>query len=271
VISAIALHKLLVVLCALAFAFLGVLGGAARKGTYTAASTLEVGKVNPNSPGFYGFVQSASDLATAFSRAIYAAPVLAAAHSQVGLSASQASGRLSAEPIPNSPAFRVIATGPTSRAAALLANVASRALIAYESQSNSYSPETHRLLTAYRAASLHLIQATAQAKRAEIQYLARRDPARRSQLEEAQASRAAASLKAQALASGYQLNAQSATTTELVSLLAGATTAASDRKSKIELLGFVGLLGGLVIGCTLAVLLEQDGRLSRISRGPRNG
>jgi uncharacterized protein involved in exopolysaccharide biosynthesis len=269
--GAIARHKLLVVLCALTFALLGVLGGAARKGTYTAASTLQVGKVNPNSPGFYGFVQSASDLATAFSRAIYAAPVLAAVHSQLGLSASQASGRLSAEPIPNSPAFRVIATGPARGTAARLANVTSEALIAYVAQSNSYSPATRRLLTAYRAASLVLIQATAQTKRAEIQYVARRDSARRSRLEGAQAGRAAASLKAQALASSYQLSAQSATTTELVSLLAGATTAASDRKSKIELLGFVGLLGGVIIGCTLAVLLERDGRLSRKSRGSSNG
>jgi uncharacterized protein involved in exopolysaccharide biosynthesis len=250
-------HRLLIVLCAVACAVLGVLGGAARKGTYTAASTLQVGKVNPNSPGFYGFVQSASDLAAAFSRAIYAAPVLAAAHGQLGLSASQASARLSAEPIPNSPAFRVIATGPSAGAATRLANVTGKALIAYEAQSNTYSPESRRLLAAYRAASLGLIQATAQTKRAEIKYVARHDAARRSTLESAQATRAAASLKAQALASGYQLSAQSASTTELVSLLAGATTATSDRKSNIELLGFIGLLGGLVLGCGLALVLEQ--------------
>jgi uncharacterized protein involved in exopolysaccharide biosynthesis len=255
--GAITRHRLLIGLCALAFAAIGVIGGAVRKGTYTAASTLQVGKVNPNSPGFYGFVQSASDLAAAFSRAIYAAPVLAAAHSQLGLSASEASARLSAAPIPNSPAFRVIATGPTRGTAALLANVTGEALIAYEAQSNTYSAESRRLLTAYRSASLGLIQARAQAKRAEIQYLARHDVARRSRLESAQAGRAAASLKAQALASGYQLDAQSAGTTELVSLLAGATTAASDRKSRTELLGFIGLLGGVVIGCGAALVLEQ--------------
>jgi hypothetical protein len=214
--------------------------------------------VNPNSPGFFGFVQSASDLATAFSRAIDAAPVLASVHAQLGLSASQAAARLSAEPIPNSPAFRVIAAGPSSHSAKRLANVTSRALIAYEAQSNSYSPESERLLTAYRAASLSLVHASSQTSRAARSYAKRHDSARRSRLESAEATRAAASLHAQALASGYQLSEQSTSTRELISLLAGATSSTSDRRSKVELLGFIGLLGGLVIGCALAVLL--DGR-----------
>jgi len=271
VVGAIARHRLLVGLCAFAFAVAGVLAGVARTGTYTAASTLQVGKVNPNSPGFYGFVQSASDLATTFSRAIDAAPVLAAVHTQLGLSVGQASARLSAEPIPSSPAFRVIAAGQSPAEAVRLANVTSEALIAYEAASNSYSPESQSLLNSYRAASLNLIRAEAKTKRATRKYDAFHDSARRSQLESAQASRAAASLQAQALASGYELNAQSATTRELISLLAGATTAVSDRRSKIELFGFIGLLGGCVIGCALAFLLEQRRGRSRSPQTTSNG
>jgi hypothetical protein len=224
---------------------------------YTAASTLQVGKVNPNSPGFYGFVQSASDLATAFSRAIGAAPVLATVGTRLGLSPTQAVARLSAEPIPNSPAFRVIAAGSTPRKAVDLANVTSEALVAYEAQTNSYSRESERLLGAYRAASLNLVHATAQVSRARRSYAKHRDEARRSRIERAEASRAAAALRADGVASGYRLTAQSVTTGELVSVLASATTATGNRKSRIELLGFVGLLGGLVIGTGLAVLLDQ--------------
>ena len=55
------------------------------------------------------------------------------------------------------------------------------------------------------------------------------------------------------------MSAESTDTTELVSLLSGAVTAESNHKSKIELLGFIGLLAGLVIGCALAVLREQRG------------
>jgi len=255
--TAIGRHKLLVILCAVALAALGAAAGAARKGTYTAATTLQVGKVNPNSSGFYGFVQSASDLAAVFSRAITAAPVLAAVHSQLGLAPVAAVTRLAAEPLPNSPAFRVIATGPTPRAAVSLANVTSNALIAYEAQANTYSPESQRMLDEYRNTSLTLAHANMQFSRVAQGYAAHRDSARRLALERAEASRATASLQVQALASGYQLSAQSTTTRDLISLLAGASTATSDRKSKIELLGFIGLLGGLVIGCAIALLYEQ--------------
>ncbi len=253
------------VLCALAVSAVGVAGGVARAGTYTASSTLQVGKVNPNSPGFFGFVQSASDLANVFSRAITAAPVLRAVHAKLGLSPSVAIGRLEAEPIPNSPAFRVIATGPTATAAIDLANVTSGAVIRYEADANTYSPESRRLLSAYRGASLALARADNEVTAAAGAYAQAPTPAAQLKLEDARANRAAASLRAQALAGGYQLSAQSATTRDLMSVISGAVSAVSDRKSKIELLGFVGLLGGLVIGCAVAVLRDQRGR----SRHPR--
>jgi uncharacterized protein involved in exopolysaccharide biosynthesis len=262
--SAIGRHKLLVCACALALAALGAAGGFARKGTYTAASTLQVGKVNPNSPGFYGFVQSASDLAAAFSRAVTAAPVLKTVHRRLGLPAQEAVARLAAEPIPNSPAFRVIATGPTQRAAVDLANVSSRALISYEASANTYSPESGRLLGAYRAASLDLAHARTEVESAASEYAKHPGDVARLKLENAQASRAAATLRAHALAGGYQQSAQSATTRDLISPLSGAVTAVSDRKAKIELFGFVGLLGGLAIGCALAVLWDRGrARLAR--------
>jgi len=43
----------------------------------------------------------------------------------------------------------------------------------------------------------------------------------------------------------------------LVALLAGATSASSNRSSKTELFGFLGLLIGAVVGCLFAVLLER--------------
>lgn len=256
---AIGRHKLLVVACAVVVAVLGAAAGAAGKSTYTAAASLQVGKVNPNSPGFYGFVQSASDLAAAFSRSITAAPVLATVQRKLGLSPDAAVGQLSAEPIPNSPVFRVIASAPSAAVAVRLANVTSHALIAYEGAANTYSPEGQRLLHDYRAASLQLARAETRVARATRDYAAHPDTARRSGLESAQAGKATASLQVQALSSAYQLSAESTDTTELVSLLSGAVTAESNHKSKIELLGFIGLLAGLVIGCALAVLREQRG------------
>jgi|GEM_PF-1811599 len=270
--GAIARHKLLVCGCALLLALLGAAAGFARKGTYTAASTLQVGKVNPNSPGFYGFVQSASDLATAFSRAVTAGPVLQTVHHKLGLSAEQAVGSLAAEPIPNSPAFRVIATGPSAPAAIALANVASDALMSYEAHTNTYSPESARLLGAYQAASLDLVHSERAVDAAAGEYAKHHDDAvALTKLENAQAARAADTLRAQALAGGYQQSAQSATTRDLISPLSGAVSAVSDRKSKIEFLAFMGLLGGMVIGCGLAVLVDGRKRAWRVGRSRGDG
>src|SRR4051794_40792263 len=67
---AISWNKGLVAAIAVLGAVIGLAIGMARPATYTASATLQVGQVNPNSPGFLGYVQSASSLATAFSRAI---------------------------------------------------------------------------------------------------------------------------------------------------------------------------------------------------------
>jgi Chain length determinant protein len=88
--------------------------GYERKPVWTAASSVQVGQVNPNSPGFYGFVQSATDLATTYSRAVTANGVLSIIHQKTGLSPRQAAARLTATPIPDGAAFNVIATGRSS-------------------------------------------------------------------------------------------------------------------------------------------------------------
>jgi uncharacterized protein involved in exopolysaccharide biosynthesis len=111
----IAHSKLLVCLFAVVFAVAGTAFGLSRQRTYTASATLQVGQVNPNSPGFYGYVQSAASLATAFSRAIDAEPVLATVQQKLGLAPSEAIPRLSAEPLPVSPAFRPRCGSRTSR------------------------------------------------------------------------------------------------------------------------------------------------------------
>src|SRR5947208_12880899 len=205
VIRAVRRQKLLVLLISILAAGTGAGIGAVRQPTYTATATLQVGKVNPNSPGFYGFVQSATDLAAVFSRAITAGPVLARVHARLGLSPAEAAARVSAAPIPASPAFRVIGTGSSALAARRLANATSVALIAYEGHSNTYNPDTKRLLGKYRSVSMQLARASAQVKEATQEYARYPFARQREELEHAQAARSAASLEAQALASSYQL------------------------------------------------------------------
>jgi hypothetical protein len=263
VLTAIARHKLLVCSCALIVALAGAAVGVMHRRTFTSVATLQVGQVNPNSPGFYGYVQSAAALATAFSRAIDAEPVLGTINHRLRLAPATAIERLSAEPLPSSPAFRVIATGPTEPDAVQLANVAANAVIAYEGQTNSANPAAASLLREYHDASLVLQRANATLDR-----LKRDKRASASALQSTEVARSTASVRLKAIETAYTGAVISqAPRSGLVSLLAGATSASSDHKSKIELYGFAGLLAGTILGCFAAVALER--RTTRRATGAR--
>ncbi len=253
---AIARHKLIVLLSAVALALAGVAVGHSRSVTYTASATLQVGQVNPNSPGFYGYVQSSASLATAFSRSIAAEPVLAAVQHKLKLTPAKALSRLSAAPIPQAPAFRVTATGASAHGAIALANVAATAVIAYEGQSNSANPEAESLLHEYREASVHLQHA-----REYLAHLAHRsqhESVSKTSLARAEANKDAGAARFRAIESAYNAAVLSqAPRSGLVSLVAGAANASNNHSSKMELFGFLGLLAGVVVGCAAAVLLER--------------
>jgi capsular polysaccharide biosynthesis protein len=251
-VRAIGKSKLLVVAVAMIAALLGAGLGFLRQPTYTATASLQVGQVNPNSPGFLGYTQSAASLATAFSRSVGAAPVLATVERKLQLSPQLAVSRLSAEPIPQAPVFQVVATGASERGAVRLANVAAGAVVAYESKSNSANPQARSLLRDYQRTSLALRRAVMRV--AEIDGSSA-DP---DELLKAEAEKSAAQVELEATGKAYTEAVTSQAPREgLVSFLAGATTASSDRRSTAQLYGFIGLLAGLALGCGIAVLRER--------------
>lgn len=250
---AIGRNKVLILACAIVLGLIGAAVGTKRQVTYTSSATLQVGQVNPNSPGFLGYVQSSASLATAFSRSIDAEPVLATVQTKLGLTLGEAVARLSAEPIPQAPAFQVIATGSSERAAVGLANVAAQAVIAYEGKSNSDNPEAESLLHEYREASYRLQQVAV-----ELGHLAQKKGASPEARARAEAAKNAAEVRLKAVGNSYIAAVTSqAPRNGLVSLLAGAAGASDNRSSKIELLGLIGVLAGIVVGCLAAVARER--------------
>jgi hypothetical protein len=258
-IRAISRHKLLIACLGVVVAVAGVGAGLVRQPTYTSSTTLQVGTVNLNSPSFYGFVQSASDIATVFSRSITAAPVLAEIKSKLGLGPSEATRRLSAAPIPISPGFRIIATGSSSGSAINLANTASNAVITYESHAagtTTAAPEP--VLKEYVRAAESLQNAFAVVT--QLTRARKAGSGEDAAMIRARSALDAARVHATAVGVVYQsalLGARANPPTGLVSLVAGASTASSDRSAKSELFGFIGLLAGLVAGTVLAILYEQ--------------
>ena len=264
VFAAIGRGKFIILACAVVLAIAGVAYGRSRPSTYTASATLQVGQVNPNSPGFFGYEQSAASLANSFSRAIDAEPVLATIQRTLKLAPATAAGRLSAEPLPVTPAFRVFATGPTEAAAIRLTNVASHAVIVYEGQSNNANPEARSLLHEYREASLKERNDVLR-----LAHLSRAKNASPSALANAEAERNADLVKLKAITDAYVSAISSqAPASGLVTLVAGAASATSDHSSKMQRYGLIGLIVGLVLGCAAAVLRE---RVRRPALAPQSG
>jgi capsular polysaccharide biosynthesis protein len=277
VVEAVSRSKWILMLLALLLAGAGVAVGIKRKPTWTASSTLQVGaNINPNSPGFSSFVQSATSLATTFSREITANDVLARIHRKTKLSTLSIASRLTATPVPDGAAIKVIATGPSMEAAIKLANTAADALVARESGNNfdSAAPSIYR---AYQAQATVLAHAKARLQRLQntpsqsplaststtTSTTGGPDPA----LVQAQADVSSAQARANALSTAYTqaIVAQPSVSTDLLTPLASAVGATSDRNHKIELLGFIGLAAGLLIGGAIAILREQR-RARRISQ-----
>jgi Chain length determinant protein len=264
-VGALGRYKWLVLALAVLLAAAGAAIGYQRKPVWTATASVQVGQVNPNSPGFYGFAQSATELATTYSRAITANGVLAIVHQKTGLAPQDAASHLTATPIPDGAAFNVIATGPSSQAAMKLANSAAAAMISYEaansSSGNTSGSNATALFNQYRLQSQQLAHDKAVVQKLQNQQSSSgtgtsnpTDPA----LVKAQANADLAEGRANALAAAYTqaLENQQPPGT-LLAPLASALGASSDRSHKLELFGFVGLALGLLIGATVAILLEQ--------------
>ena len=250
---AISWHRWLVIACAVVCCAAGIAYGAVvRKPVYTSTATLQVGEVNPNSPGFLGYTQSAASLATAFARSIDAQPVLAQVEGELGLPAGKAIPRLSSAPIPLSPAFQVIATGPSAEGSMALANTTANAVVAYEAKTNSANPQAKALLSEFQKAALAVHRS-----KHEVSTLQKESASERTVLE-AEANRSAAKVKLQAIENAYVAAVTSQAPRQgLVTVLATATSASNDRKSKIEMYGLLGLVVGLAIGCAAALFRER--------------
>jgi uncharacterized protein involved in exopolysaccharide biosynthesis len=268
IVAALSRYKWLVLGLAALLTVCGLATGIKRKPVFSSTSTVQVGQVNPNSPGFYGFVQSATALATTFSRAITANGVLSIIHQKTGLTPMQAASRLTATPVPDGAAFNVIATGPTSQSAVNLANTAAAAMVSYEAVNNSTAgtgtSNATSLFNAYRAQTAQLANDKAIVQKLQNQASANASSsgstsnATKPSLVKAEANEDLAQGRANALAAAYTqaLENQQPPGTMLLPL-SSALTASSDRKHKLELYGFAGLAIGLLLGGATALVLEQ--------------
>jgi hypothetical protein len=249
-------HPLAVVLPAVLGLAAGLAVAASRPTVYSASAVLAVEQLNANSPGaLAGYAQAAPKLAETYSRGIVAESVVTEVASRTGATTAQVHSRLSANPVPSTPVLHVQGRGPTADGAVAMANAGSEALVSYVAVTGSSTEVSDSLFARYEIAALALQRALARRDDAEGAYRSETSTATRKALLRARAAVEAAQLKVDTLRANYQLSQQGEAGSNPLQVVSPATNATSDRLSKMQLFGFLGLLAGVVVGLAVAVLL----------------
>ncbi len=176
------------------------------------------------------------------------------------LSGSVVTSSLTSAPIPNSPEFDIVGTGNSSSQAVAITNSATNAVLNYVNALGSHASGGGQLLSSYQAAAAKLSRDTAAYNAA----AARGD---RAGVAAATALKSRDQLVATSIGQSYTAALQANPPTTGVHKLTTAFAATNDRKSKIELLGFIGFVVGLVVGAAMAMLrgTQEVRRARRLS------
>jgi uncharacterized protein involved in exopolysaccharide biosynthesis len=237
-----------------AAAALALRGGA----EYTAKSQLAVAPPDLEQPGaLTGFSDAAQGLASSYSRSVSADAVLDRTARATGLSRAQVRSRVDATSTPESPVFRISATGDTPEEAARLANAATAALVGYvRSNAGSGGGASGDPLEAYREAAAEAAAAGNVLDRVKTDYEALPTATNRERLETAQTEFDVADLRATALRESYLESGGAAAALVRVESEADSGTAVRDKTWQKYV--FAAGVAGLLIGLALAMLRAQS-------------
>jgi capsular polysaccharide biosynthesis protein len=242
----------------LALVAISLVLGLERPPRYTATANLSVGHVFVNNPaGIPTLVEATRSLASVYSRAINAGAVREDTARRLGRRSFQVSGRLSATPIPETPLIKVSAASDSEREALALANAGSLALAGYVNRQLRRDGELAALGKQYRQAALRYRQRLDAQERLDRRYEANRTAANRAARARARAATDGALLDRNAVSESYHLASQGDSASPAIQVFARATSTSSDRSSAMQVLVFVGLIGGLAAGTALALLRRQ--------------
>lgn len=247
-------HWFLALLPVLLFVGGAVALGMKRPARYEAQANLSVGHVYVNNPaGIATIIDATQALAAVYSRAIHSGEVLQDTRRRLG-EGSSVSGSFNATPLPNSPLIKVTAESSSARGAIVLANSSADALALYVNRQLRDNSASSTLSDRYRDASLTYRQAIDKRNRLSRRYARDETRANKDARDRAAAVADTALLRREALRASYEQAVQGGTASVGVESFSRAAGATSDRRSMMQILVFVGLLGGLAAGAALALL-----------------
>jgi hypothetical protein len=221
--------------------------GSARTPVYSAASRVSVGGLDITNPQVLASGGPAESLAGVFTRALNAPEVIVPLRAQL----RSGNGTISGSPIAKSNIFVINATADSRAHAVKLANDATAAVIAYANTLRKAN--SAKLATALRDAARESYSANRRVGR-----LQGKDPSTVSHaLDEARADARVLSIRVQSLNAAYRTDVQASGGQPLLQVFASARGAASDRRSKLELLLLIAVVAGSLAGASLAVIRSR--------------
>jgi capsular polysaccharide biosynthesis protein len=236
----------------------GVGLGLKRAPRYTATANLQVGHVFVSNPaGVSTVIEATQTLAGVYARAIHATAVQSDVAGRLRRARIRGAGGLSATALPSSPLIKVTGEATSAAAATAIANAGADALVAYVNHQVKATDATTTLTQRYRRAALAYRQAHAREIRLTRRY--RENPSGRNKkaMDAAGAAADTALLDRQALRASYEQAVMGGAAAAAVESFSRARAAVSDRSETVQILAFLGLLGGLAAGVGFALLLAS--------------
>jgi uncharacterized protein involved in exopolysaccharide biosynthesis len=256
VLPALRRHWFVALLAVLVFVAGAVMLGLKRPVKYQTTANLSVGHVYVNNPvGIPTVIEATQSLAGVYSRAIDSSEVRAATGRRLARQHGRVAGNLSATPIPQSPLIKVSAESSSRRGAVALANAGSAELATYVNRQIRDNDAATLIAGRYRTAALRYRQARERRGRAQLRYERLQTRERKAARDRTAAAAETALLRRAALRVSYEAAVQGGTSSIGVEVFSRASPPTMDRWSVMQLLVFVGLVGGLATGTALAVLL----------------
>lgn len=251
-------HWRIVAAAVVALVAVALVLGLKRTPEYTATAELSVGHAFVDSPaGIPGVIEATKSLASVYSRTAGGAAVYEGMTRRLREEGVETDGTISASPIPDSPLIRVTGVAGSEPEAVALANAGSEALADHVNGQVSSERADDEAAKAYEKASTEWRQALEASARATGSYRDDPSPSSRVVANRAAAKADVAELRREALRLEYQSTGQSSANAPKLETFSPANAATSDRGTTLQILLFIGLIGGLAAGVALALLRGQ--------------
>jgi uncharacterized protein involved in exopolysaccharide biosynthesis len=254
--EAMARHPFIALIPVLIGLVLGVAAAEKRHPTYSAQTRMRVTGLTLNGPGSLpGLSTASASLATAAALSVGADGVILPVAAQLHLPIVQVRQAVNATPIADSPMFFIAAESKNALRTRQIANSVADSLAAYMNRSNRRPPEA--ILADYKTSEAQVQDLTLKVTQAKQAYSQSRTRANAAALTKARTDLQAASLQASTLQAAYRSSLENANPNPRVRVLQRASTAKSDRGSKLQIFGFAGVVLGLLAGAALATFVAN--------------